>query len=214
VGLLLAPGSPRPDVLIGREGGLVAVRDVTGRLVARAERASTFELKRWLEADGDARDPKFVRNGRAFRCDALGCVTDIGGGILAISRHPAGAGDDCERARVLIALGAAPRHCIGPQEVFDRDQLKASGTIALYGDGSGGFRRESVSEARGTRPWSLPLPQRRSRPVMVPGETTPSMRAFPADGTVDISRYAAPQAVADAFDVPAELRPDVEDDLP
>lgn len=214
LGLLLAPGSPRPDILIGREGGLVAVRDAKGSLVARAERASTFELKRWLEADGDARDPKLVRNGRAFRCDALGCVTEIAGGILAISRHPAGTGDDCVRARVLITLGAAPGHCIGPQEVLDRDLLKASGTIALYRDGSGGFRRESVSEARGTRPWSIPPRPRRSRPVTMLGETTSRTRVSPVEGTVDISRYAAPQAVADAFDVPAELRPDVEDDLP
>jgi competence protein ComEC len=198
-GLLLAPGSPRPDVLIGREGGLVAARDATGRLVARAERASTFELKRWLEAGGDARDPKLVRNGRAFRCDALGCVTEIAGGMLAILRHPAGAGDDCAQAHVLIALAAVPRHCVGPRELLDRDQLKASGTIALYRDGRGGFRRESVSEARGTRPWSLPPPPRRPRPVTTPGETMPRTRAVPAAGTVDVGRYAAPQAVADAF---------------
>ena len=47
---------PRPDVLVGRAGNLVAVRGGDGNLafLGRSGRAE-FEIERWLEHDGDAR---------------------------------------------------------------------------------------------------------------------------------------------------------------
>src|SRR5512140_483754 len=50
-GLMLAPTDRRPDVLIGRGAGLVAVRTDAGLLSALAGRGSSFELARWLEHD-------------------------------------------------------------------------------------------------------------------------------------------------------------------
>jgi competence protein ComEC len=210
-GLALTPSVERADVLIGREGALVAVRGQDGLLAAHAERPSTFELKRWLEHDGDARDPKDVRKERAFRCDALGCVSQSGDVVIAISRHPGGAADDCERAGVLIVTGARPPLCSGPAQIMDRASLRASGTVALYRTPEGSFRSESVADVRGARPWSMPPVQRRPRepstPPAIPEWTSP-------ENSLDVSRYAAPRAVADAFDSPADLRPEIEDDEP
>jgi competence protein ComEC len=210
-GLALTPSVERADVLIGREGALVAVRGQDGRLAAHAERPSTFELKRWLEHDGDARDPKDVRKERAFRCDALGCVSQSGDVVIAISRHPGGAADDCERAGVLIVTGARPPLCRGPAQIMDRASLRASGTVALYRTPEGSFRSESVADVRGVRPWSMPPVQRRPREPSTP-RTTPEWTS--PGNSLDISRYAAPRAVADAFDSPADLRPEIEDDEP
>ncbi len=210
-GLALAPSVERADVLIGREGALVAMRGEDGLLAAHAERPSTFELKRWLENDGDARDPKTVRKVRAFRCDALGCVSQSGGPLIVVSRHPGGAADDCERAGVLVVTGTRPPLCTGPAQVLDRASLRASGTVALYRTPEGNFRSETVAQARGLRPWSMPPAQRRPRapqtPRWAPELTVP-------ENSVDITRYAAPRAVADAFEVPPDLRPEVEDDEP
>jgi competence protein ComEC len=211
-GLALAPSVERPDVLIGREGALVAVRDQDGRLAAHAERPSTFELKRWLEHDGDARDPKNVRKERAFRCDALGCVTQFEDRVIAISRHPGGAADDCERAGVLIVTGGRPPLCSGPAHVLDGASLRASGTVALYRTPEGSFRSESVADVRGVRPWSMPPVQRRRREPLPP-RVAPD-RPAPANSFLNVSRYAAPRAVADAFDGPADLRPEIEDEEP
>ena len=69
-GLMLAPAGRRPDVLIGRGAGLVAVRTATGELSALAGRGSSFELARWLEHDGDGRPQAEVAKASAFHCDA------------------------------------------------------------------------------------------------------------------------------------------------
>ena len=53
-GIALAPMQRLPDLLIGENGALVAVREEDGRLSAVGS-ARSFELARWLENDGDAR---------------------------------------------------------------------------------------------------------------------------------------------------------------
>jgi competence protein ComEC len=54
-GLALAPILRLPDLLIGRDGALVAVRTQDGRLEAVGSGRAYFELVRWLERDGDDR---------------------------------------------------------------------------------------------------------------------------------------------------------------
>ncbi|MCK5711723.1 MAG: ComEC/Rec2 family competence protein, partial [Hyphomicrobiaceae bacterium] len=55
-GIALAPTLQRPDVLIARDGGLVAVRSDDQQLSAVGSRRPSFELIRWLEHDGDTRE--------------------------------------------------------------------------------------------------------------------------------------------------------------
>lgn len=210
-GLALASSGAKPDILIGREGALVAVRGTDGRFFAHAERPSTFELQRWLETDGDGRDPKEVRAKGSFRCDALGCVAVNEGSTVAISRHPGSTADDCAKARVLVVNGPRPARCTEPNLVYDRDGLKRSGTIALYRTADGTYGARSVAQARGNRPWSQPPPPRRTRREITtePDSMTPNA---PASHLSAIGRYAAPKSVQDAFDEPLELRSDVEDE--
>ncbi len=68
--------SPKmPDVLAGRDGALMAVRGADGLLSAAGGRKSDFELKRWLEHDGDARPAGGCRRGKGVslrRCRMYG----------------------------------------------------------------------------------------------------------------------------------------------
>jgi competence protein ComEC len=208
-GVALAPHGERPDILIGRDGALLAVRDRTGNLAAHEERPSTFELKRWLEWDGDARDPARARRSRAFACDALGCVADTGSTRVVLSRHPAGLAEDCARAAILVVDGARPASgCDGPSLMLDRAVLQASGTVALYRDRDGGWRVESVAAERGARPWS------RGPAALAAGVARNDRRApdAPPRDVDPIGRYAAPAAFADAFDPPEGLRPEIEEE--
>jgi competence protein ComEC len=208
-GLALAPLGERPDILIGRDGALLAVRDRRGVLVAHEERPSTFELKRWLEWDGDARDPARARRSRVFTCDALGCVADAGGTRVVLSRHPAGLAEDCARAAILVVDRAGPASgCDGPRLTLDRPALKASGTVALYRNGDGEWLVDSVAAKRGSRPWSM-------------APEVPAGGAPRNDGPIQpngpryedrIGRYAAPSAVAEAFDPAEDARPEIDDE--
>lgn len=212
LGVALAPLASRPDILVGREGALVAIRDASGRLKVHAQRPSNFELKRWLEHDGDSRAPAGAVKGVGFRCDPMGCSVNAEGKILVASRHPGSLADDCERAEILIVSGERPAQCPRPQLIFDRQDLRRSGTVALYGDGAGGFHIETVADARGRRPWTAgqEAPQRPNKPPLSPQDE----QSQKSRGSVGIGRYAPSQAALEALLHPLELRPDVEDGDP
>jgi competence protein ComEC len=179
-GLALAPTLPRPDVLIGRDGQLVAIRGTDGRLTALSVPQAGFEMKRWLEHDGDARTAKEAMSQAGFRCDVDGCTTRTAGTTVAVLRHPAALADDCAKADVLAASLPVRGACSRPRVVIDLYAVRDNGTHALYitpvngsaaPPGSGtlsatyrsagvsdvaaapAIRVETVAGKRGVRPW-------------------------------------------------------------
>ncbi|MGH6815092.1 MAG: ComEC/Rec2 family competence protein [Hyphomicrobiaceae bacterium] len=170
IGVGLAPTLTLPDVLVGRDGHLMAVR-TPERLLSAATGADTaFELQRWLEHDGDGRSVQQAVGGEGLRCDAVGCVAEVKGLLVALARHPAALADDCRRARVLILPFPRPAGCASPGLVIDFFALRANGTHALYIDGSRIVVR-TVADVRGDRPWSQrppwtkPAPRRSGEPA-------------------------------------------------
>jgi competence protein ComEC len=169
-GLGLAPTRERPDILVGRDGTLVAIRDVGGTLEALSARGAAFELARWLEQDGDARTPLEAAAANGFTCDGSGCTASVHGVLVSVARHPSAFADDCARAQVLIASVPAPSACDGPRVIVDYPALRREGTHALYVKGAGEIRIETVAATRGQRPWS-------ARPAPVARKPAPLRRA-------------------------------------
>lgn len=194
-GLALAPILPRPDALVGRDGALVAIRDErNGRYTALATRSANFELKRWLEHDGDPREPRQAlfraKDPGGMRCDGVGCNIPLKQRTLAVVRHPSAIDDDCVRADILVLDIPRPRRCDRPGTVIDFHDLRRLGTHAVYLEGNTGVRIETVAQYRGNRPWS-PAP-----PLSQPRVTASLPRAQPPAA-------AAPEP---------ELRPETEGD--
>jgi competence protein ComEC len=152
-GLVVAPAGRKPDVLVGRGAGLVAVRTDAGQLSALAGRGSNFELARWLEHDGDSRPQGEAAKASAFRCDAHGCTARVKGMLLAISNSPVALRDDCAAASILVLKFARPKGCKPPGPLIDADDIAAKGAHALY-IGGGQLRIETVADTRGDRPWA------------------------------------------------------------
>jgi competence protein ComEC len=153
LGLMLAPTGERPDILVGRGARLIAVRGPDGRLSALAARGSAFELARWLEHDGDSRPPTEAAKGAAFHCDPQGCIAHVKGLRLAVAKSGAALRDDCTLATVLVLSFPKPKQCRPAGPAIDIDDLAAHGAHALsIGDGK--VRIETVSDARGDRPWA------------------------------------------------------------
>jgi competence protein ComEC len=153
-GIGLAPTLQRPDVLIARDGALVAARSDDRQLSAVGSRRPSFELIRWLEHDGDTRAPEEATKAQGFRCDAVGCRTSVKGVTVAVARHPAALNDDCQRAKILISSFANPRGCDGPAVLIDFFAARRGGTHAVYIEEDGHIRVETVAQRRGVRPWS------------------------------------------------------------
>jgi competence protein ComEC len=167
-GIALATQTPRPDVLAGLDGALVAARGVDGRLAAASTGRATYELKRWLEHDGDSREAKDVLKDRLFRCDGVGCVArTVQGTTLSVVRHGAAFGDDCAAATILVASIPAPKVCEKPALVLDYPGFRRDGGYAIYFDPRPAsasavveppaMRVETIAARRGDRPWALQM---------------------------------------------------------
>ena len=64
----------RYDLLVSREGSMIALRDVDGRLYP-SSRTGLWTLEQWLRADGDQRNPWRVYDRRKFSCTKVGCIS-------------------------------------------------------------------------------------------------------------------------------------------
>jgi competence protein ComEC len=194
-----APLLTRPDVLIGRDGHLVATRQSDRSLAATGPRNAAFELSRWLEHDGDGRATRSLAQGDSYRCDGLGCTTTVKGLVLAVAHHPAALGDDCIRARILVLSFPRPRGCEPLGVVIDLYDIRDKGTHALYIEPDK-INVVSVAEARGTRPWSPGLRRAFTADRRLPGAAARSR----------VGAFAAPADLADPAGSPQ--RPEIEDD--
>ncbi|HWK39410.1 MAG TPA: ComEC/Rec2 family competence protein [Hyphomicrobium sp.] len=161
-GIALAPTLRMPDLLIGRDGALVAVRGAGGELSAIGASRSSFELQRWVEHDGWRSGIETAVRGATFNCDGIACAATVSGIPLAVVRHPAAFAEDCRRAGILVSELVSPRDCTGPKTVVDFFAARRQGAHAIYIDPDGTIRVETVAGVRGMRPWSMP-PERRPR---------------------------------------------------
>jgi len=152
-GIAVAPMLRLPDLLIGRDGKLVAVREGDGRLAVVGS-ARAFELQRWLDYDGDGRSPREVVKAQGFSCDGLGCRTAVRGLTVAVARRPAAFSDDCRLAAIVLSPIVSPRTCSRPKAVVDFFSARRQGTHAVYIEDDGKLRIETVAGRRGARPWS------------------------------------------------------------
>ena len=201
VGIALAPLAVRPDLIVGPYG-LVAARMADGTLAATRPRGTAFELRRWLEHDGDRRTAKQVAAADNFRCDAAGCVITVSGRTLAVASTAAAVADDCERAAIVVLRSNRPRTCRRPELVVDQAAVRMHGTHTVRFEGAR-LEVETVESRRGVRPWT-----RSNR-------ATPSASARTEEGEVTaaragrLPRFAAPHSLGRA---PELLRPEIEDD--
>lgn len=225
-GLVLLPFKARPDLLVGRDGRLVAVRTASGFLTVLPAPRSHFELERWLAYDGDGRTGDEAVAGSGLTCDSLGCTGRVGEMRLAVSRQWASVADDCQTADILVLAVPAPTACVGPKAVIDFYDTRIGGTHAVYVEGAVGqrdgsgrtVRIETVAQARGIRPWARAHPwSLAGRSLKVrhrvdkaqhgsqPDAAEPDANREAVSGP---SRFSAPLELLDALKQP---RPEVED---
>jgi competence protein ComEC len=152
LGLALAPYAPKPDVLVDRFAEVIAVRDAAGRLQVSPGRKGRYTVERWLAADGDGRTPKEAMTSSLFRCDPAGCLAQVKGKLVSLTREPTALADDCARVDILIAPFAVTADCRRPSLVIDRRFVYLNGAVSVF-IGKDGIEVASVANSRGQRPW-------------------------------------------------------------
>ncbi|MES1990424.1 MAG: ComEC/Rec2 family competence protein [Pseudomonadota bacterium] len=177
LGLLLWDTRTPPDILIDRDGKLVAVRGPDDKLILSSARPA-YTAETWLRRDGDTRTPKEAANGDMKICDALGCVLTIATSasaddtskplIIAMPKSLAALTDDCTRADIIVASFGIPRTLRKTCEagssnhktgiIIDRFDLWRNGATSLSSpkgevDDPENWIKETSRGDRGDRPW-------------------------------------------------------------
>lgn len=158
--LMLVGSAPRPDLLIGRDGKLLAVRTNSDNFSVTGGKQASYSLEQWLRADGDARDPISALKNKDFKCDELACITKVKGKTVAFVRHPAALAEECMKADIVVAQIPINRPCPKARATVDRIDLWSDGAHALYLKGQS-IRIETVAQRRGIRPWTRTVSRRR-----------------------------------------------------
>jgi competence protein ComEC len=168
-GLAIAPGHSKPDILIEREGKIIAVRGADEQLHAPKTRKGSYALAQWLKADGDSRKPKDAASGRGFQCDLTACLASVNGHLISHVLQPDAFAQDCERARIVITELEAPDTCRKPALIIDKWTLWQAGAHALSLAGET-IAITTAAGLRGDRPWAPPRHRReRIDPALSPG---------------------------------------------
>ena len=148
VGLALVVSARPPDVVVGREARMAALRAGPGAYVLAAERRDGFVLRGWrreLGIDG------FTPPGGPVGCDDRGCRLGRDGRTLAVALRPNALTLDC--AADLVLNLASDTRCPGRVTVT-RSDLRAKGALALRF--SEPPRLRFVDGEEGRRPWQRP----------------------------------------------------------
>lgn len=156
-----------PDVLIGGDGRLMAVKDAEGHLMFSSARADGFSREAWLRSAGYPAAKPVVwpklgslvsppaRTGDAgIVCDGAGCLYRAKGRTVALVRDPAALAEDCWTADVVVSPEPVRGTCPARGGVVDRFDLWRNGAHAIWLSPTA-IRIESVNGVRGQRPWVL-----------------------------------------------------------
>lgn len=160
LGAVSAGTQAKPDLLVGRDGDLLAVRANNNNFAVTGIERSNYSLEQWLRADGDQSDPADVLKRHGFNCDELACIAMRAGKTVSFIRHPAAVEEECATADIVIAQMPINRPCSNARIKIDRFDLWSGGAHALYFDGQS-IRVETVAENRGNRPWSRAVATRK-----------------------------------------------------
>jgi competence protein ComEC len=152
-GLLLWGLHRPPDILVGADGGLLAVRAADGRLGLSQLRGDKSVRESWLKQAGQGTEALLWDDIGAVGCDALGCVYRRAGHVVAMARRPEALEEDCRAAGVVIVPVPVRVACSSAGLLIDGFSLRRSGAHAIWLD-EGGVRVRTVAEWQGARPWA------------------------------------------------------------
>lgn len=154
-----------PDILVNRDGDLVAVNLGEGRVVMSPGSGNSFERDMWqrhLAVDAAGSWPATgVGPVAGMGCDAAGCIAMIGDRSVALISDVDAAIEDCGRVDHVILLTRVPRRvCSGSKVLLSTFHIWRDGAHAIRFTPEGAVV-ETARERRGDRPWSRVSDKRR-----------------------------------------------------
>ncbi len=139
LGLALWGGGPKPDLLIARDGDLLALRGADGLLALSDPKRDAYSAETWLRREGDSAGREAAAARTGWRCSKNACEAEAPEGWRVIARF------DKPEPQELAAL-CAPKTLLVTARIWGR----------LRGAASGPAGEDSPPEAGATQAGSPP----------------------------------------------------------
>ena len=154
-----------PDILVNRDGSLVAINLGGGRVAMSPGNGNSFERDMWQRSLAVERPGQWSSGGidemYGIGCDRSGCIAVLAGKTVAIVTDPAAAMEDCRQADYVILLTRVPRRmCPDGRVVLSTFHIWRDGAHAVRFTPDGPVVETSRGR-RGDRPWSRVSDRRR-----------------------------------------------------
>lgn len=147
-----------PDLLVGGDAKLLAIKDEAGDYRLSSLRASNLAAETWLRRNGQIEAVSFPVPDDGglpfFACDGVGCVYARNGKTIALALTGEALREDCVSADIVVSRVPIQRGCKDVIAI-DRFDLWRGGTHAVRVDLGGSIHIESVAATLGDRPWVL-----------------------------------------------------------
>jgi competence protein ComEC len=147
-----------PDVLIGADGKLIAMKNLDKTLTLNTARAEKYTATRWLAKIGDPASLQMGVARAGIACDPQGCAATSPGGVKASLVHsPAILDEECGNAEIVIVSFRMKGPCPSAKVFITRKNLKRAGMHAIYlsqANGAVVFEVRTARFRQGLRPWN------------------------------------------------------------
>ncbi|MBM3609480.1 MAG: ComEC family competence protein, partial [Alphaproteobacteria bacterium] len=181
-GVSLAMHTPRPDIMIDRQGRTLAFRTAEGTLSVMNARANRFGVSQWLASDADNRKSDDATLQRGASCDRMGCTAILPGGrVLALTLDRRALSDDCSRADILVTPFFVRDICKGPEKLIDGTYLQTSGALGIFIAQDGALHPRHTRVPGYDRPWS-PAPRQNASATAPPQALNAQPHDLPDEG--------------------------------
>lgn len=153
VGLMIAPFTRFPDILVSQTGELAGIH-AGEALYVSSGRKEKFVAENWMRLAGMAgeRPEVFAAKRSPVRCDDDACRMELRGRKVSFVATKKGFYEDCAWADVMVASEPLPEDaCCEAKVVLDLYDFKDNGAHAVYLDD---LRVRSVGAEGGKRPWT------------------------------------------------------------
>jgi competence protein ComEC len=153
IGLMIAPLSQRPQILVEDRAAAVAVMDAAGAYVFSSGTKNKFASAKWLQANGESTGLIEAEARTGWDCTSGDCFTDLGPMSISYLREKSGQGAYCPPTPIIIADFPLHHACKEARIVIDRIDVWRKGAHAVT-FANDRFSVTTARDRQGNRPWT------------------------------------------------------------
>ncbi|PIR39642.1 MAG: hypothetical protein COV35_03825 [Alphaproteobacteria bacterium CG11_big_fil_rev_8_21_14_0_20_39_49] len=152
-GIFFSLDSKIPNIIIGEDAKLIAVKTSPDNLAFSSKVHERYSREQWQKRYAIENPITFAQTeGDIIKCDSTRCHYKYENTLASFIKHPIAFEEDCENADIIINLTYIKKSCKNKKLIINKQDIRKQGTnVIQYGDGT--FKVHNVSSLNKGRAW-------------------------------------------------------------